>query len=58
MSWPAARVLAAFLVAGLTVWFSPMLIGAVGLGEFAFVGQLCATVLVLSMLESVFGRLP
>jgi hypothetical protein len=53
-----ARIVAAFLTAGLAVWLSPPLLNSLGLGEFAFVGQLCLTILALSVLERVFTRLP
>lgn len=51
-------ILAAFVVAGLAVWFGPLLPGALGLGEFGVVGQLCFAILVLSVLDSVYRRLP
>jgi len=58
MSWrPIAKLVSAFLLAGLTVWFSPALLGPLGLSEFAFIGQLCLTILVLSVLQAVFNRL-
>lgn len=50
-------ILAAFAVSGLAVWFGPGLFGLIGLGEFAFVGQLCLALLVLSVLDVVFRRL-
>jgi hypothetical protein len=48
----------AFLVAGLVVWFSPLLLMHLGLGEFEFVGQVCLAVLALSVLDLIFQRLP
>jgi hypothetical protein len=59
MIWRStAQILAAFVVAAITVWFSPELLGPLGLGEFVFVGQLCFAILVLSGLEALFRRLP
>jgi len=59
MIWRStALILAAFLAAGIPVSFGPELLTALGLGEFAFVGQLGFAILVLSGLEAVFGRLP
>jgi hypothetical protein len=56
MSWNSiALIVAAFVAAGATVWFSPDLLGLLGLGEFAFVGQLCLTILVLSALDRAIG---
>ena len=56
MMWrPVALILGAFLAAGLSVWFTPELFDLAGLGEFAFIGQVCAAVLVLSALERVFS---
>ena len=56
MIWRStALILAAFVVATLTVWFGPTLLS---LGEFAFLGQLCLTILALSVLDAVFQRLP
>jgi hypothetical protein len=50
-------ILIAFVIAGLVVWFGPMILGPLGLGEFVFVGQICFVILALSVLEAVFGRL-
>jgi hypothetical protein len=59
MIWRStAQILASFAVAGLTVWFSPLLLDPLGFGEFVFVGQLVLTVLALSVLEAVFRHLP
>jgi hypothetical protein len=59
MIWRStALILVAFLAAGLAVWFGPDLLALAGLGGFAFVGQLCLAVLVLSALEAAFNRLP
>jgi hypothetical protein len=51
-------ILAAFVAAGLAVWFSPALLETLGLSEFAFLGQLCLAILALSALDAVFRRLP
>jgi len=57
MIWRStAQILASFVVASVVVWFSPLLLGPLGLGEFAFVGQLGLTVLALSVLDRVFRR--
>jgi hypothetical protein len=59
MTWRStAHILVAFLAASLTVWFGPELLALFGLGEFAFLGQLCLAVLALSVLDAVFRRLP
>jgi hypothetical protein len=59
MSWRSTvQILVAFALAALTVWFSPDLLAPLGLGEFAFIGQVCLAVLVLSALEALFRRLP
>jgi hypothetical protein len=59
MTWRSTgQILISFAVAGLTVWFSPMLLTSFGLGEFVFVGQLGLTILVLSVVEAVFRRVP
>ena len=58
MIWlSTAQIVAAFVVAGLVVWFTPDLLIPLGLGEFAFVGQLCLAILVLSLLDAAFRRL-
>ena len=49
-------ILAAFVVAGLGAWFGPSLLDTLGLGEFAFVGQVCLVILALSCLEGAFAR--
>jgi hypothetical protein len=51
-----AQILAAFAVAGVAVWFAPALLALIGLGEFAFLGQLGLTILALSVLDQVFNR--
>jgi hypothetical protein len=51
-------ILAAFVAAGLAVWFGPALLDLVGLGEFAFLGQLCLAILALSVMDAVLRRLP
>lgn len=57
MIWRStAMILAAFVAAGLAVWFGPVLLGPVGLGEFSFVGQICLAILVLSALDAAFAR--
>jgi hypothetical protein len=50
-----AQIVVAFVAAGLAVWFSPDLLGLLGLGEFAIVGQVCFTILVLSVLDRAIG---
>jgi hypothetical protein len=58
MIWRStAQILASFVVASLTIWFSPLLLGPLGLGEFTFLGQLGLTVIALSVLDRVFRRL-
>jgi hypothetical protein len=58
MIWRStAQILVSFLLAGLAVWFSPVPLDGLGLGEFTVVGQVCAAILVLSVLEAVFRRL-
>ena len=58
MNWRSPlTVLLAFMVAGLGMWFGPVLLIPLGLGEFAFVGQVCLTILALSVLEAVLTRL-
>jgi hypothetical protein len=59
MIWRStALILAAFVAASLAVWFGPELLASLGLGEFGFIGQLCFAILVLSVLEALFRRLP
>jgi hypothetical protein len=59
MIWRStAQILASFVVASGTVWFSPLLFSPLGLGEFVFVGQLGLTILALSVLDRVFRRIP
>jgi hypothetical protein len=59
MIWRStAQILVSFVVAGVIIWFSPLLCGLLGLGEFAFVGQLGLTILALSVLDRVFRRIP
>ena len=59
MTWRSTvQILAAFLAAGLAVWFGPSLLSLPGLGEFIFLGQLCLVILALSILEALFRRLP
>ncbi len=56
MIWRStAQILIAFVVAWSAVWFSPLLLPALGLSEFVFVGQLCVAVLALSLLGALFG---
>ena len=52
----SAAILLAFLAAGLAVWYGPALLEPLGLDAFAFVGQVCAAILALSVLEVVFAR--
>ena len=59
MIWRStAQILVSFLLAGLAVVFGPVPLDGLGLGEFTFVGQVCAAILVLSVLEAVFRRIP
>jgi len=51
-------IVAAFAAAAIVIWLAPRLLAPLGLGEFAFVGQLGLAVLVLSVLDKVFTRLP
>jgi hypothetical protein len=53
-----ALILAAFVVAGLAVWFTPELLEPLGLGEFAMIGQLSCAILLLSLLDWLARRLP
>jgi hypothetical protein len=56
MIWRStAHILVAFLGASLAVWFGPELLDLFGLGEFAFLGQLCLAVLALSVLRRLPG---
>jgi hypothetical protein len=57
MIWlSTAQLVVSFVVAGIVIWFTPDLLTPLGLGEFVFVGQLCLTILVLSVLDIVFRR--
>ena len=59
MIWRStAQLVASFALAALAVWFSPWLLERIGLGEFSFLGQLAAAVIVLTGLELFFRRLP
>jgi hypothetical protein len=59
MNWRSPiQIAIAFLVAGLVVWFSPLLLLRLGMGEFEFVGQVCLAVLALSVLDAILRRLP
>jgi hypothetical protein len=59
MSWRSTvLILAAFVAAGIAVWFGPLLLEAPGLGEFGFIGQLGLPILVLTALELAFRRIP
>ena len=59
MIWRStASILASFAVASAAVWFSPLLMNRLGLSEFVFVGQAGLGIVALSVLESVFRRLP
>ena len=56
MIWlSTAKILLSFLGAGLTVWFASDLLAPFGLGEFAFTGQLCGAILILSLLDRIFS---
>jgi integral membrane sensor domain MASE1 len=58
MIWRStAMIVAAFVTAGLAVWYGAALLDPLGLGEFAFLGQLGLPILVLSILEALFSRL-
>ena len=58
MIWRStAQIVVAFIAAGLAVWFGPDLLAQIGLGEFAFLGQLCFAILMLSVLDVAFARL-
>jgi hypothetical protein len=52
----AALVLAAFAAAWLTIFFSPVLLNFLGLGEFAIVGQAGFAILALSVLDRLYTR--
>jgi hypothetical protein len=59
MIWRSTGLLlAAFVVAAASVWFSPVLLDLLGLSEFVFVGQVCFAILALSLLEAGYRRLP
>jgi len=59
MTWRSTvQILAAFAAVALAVWFGPDLLAPLGLGEFGLMGQVCLAVLVLSLLEALFRRLP
>jgi hypothetical protein len=58
MIWRSTgMIVVAFVVAGIVVWFSPLLLDRIGLGEFVFLGQLGLPILVLSVLEVAFRRI-
>jgi hypothetical protein len=58
MNWRSPlHVAIAFLVAGLVVWFSPLLLMHLGLGEFEVLGQMGLAVLALSVLDLILQRL-
>jgi hypothetical protein len=46
----------AFVAAGYAVWYGPLLLDWIGLGEFVFIGQLGLPILGLSVLEPLFRR--
>ena len=57
MIWRStAMLVVAFVAAWMAVGYSPMLLDWLGLGEFVFLGQLGAPILVLSVLEMPFRR--
>ena len=58
MIWRStAMIVLAFVVAGEAVWYSPLLMNWLGLGEFVFLGQLGLPILVLSALEPLFRKI-
>jgi hypothetical protein len=58
MIWRStAMLVVAFVAAGMAVWYSPVLMDRIGLGEFVFFGQLGLPILVLSLLEMLFRRI-
>jgi hypothetical protein len=57
MMWRStAMLVVAFVAAGSAVWYSPLLLDWLGLGEFVFLGQLGLPILVLSVLDPLFRR--
>jgi hypothetical protein len=59
MIWRStALILAAFVAAGVAVWFGPMLLDLLDLGQFGFIGQLGLPILVLTALDLAFRRVP
>jgi hypothetical protein len=52
-----AMLVVAFVAAGYTVCYAPMLLDWLGLGEFVFLGQLGLPIVVLSVLERLFRRI-
>jgi integral membrane sensor domain MASE1 len=59
MIWRStAMIVAAFVAAAIAVWFGPELLAQIGLGEFAFLARFCFAILILSVLDLVFRRIP
>ena len=58
MMWRStAMIVVAFIAAGDAVWYSPLLLNLVGLGQFVFLGQVGLPIVVLSVLEVLFRRI-
>jgi predicted transporter len=59
MNWrSSAFILAAFVAAAITIWFAPLLLDPLRLGEFGLIGRLVFPILALSALEVVFHFVP
>ena len=59
MIWRSTVViLTAFMMAYAALWVAPIILLAIGLGEFVFVGQVCFAILTLSILEAAVIRFP
>ena len=59
MIWrPTAMIVTACVAAAIGIWFGPELLAPIGLGEFAFLARFCLVILVLSVLDLVFRRIP
>lgn len=58
MNWrPAAMILASFAAAGIGVWFGPVLLDWLALGQFAWIGELALPIVLLSLLDMVLRRM-
>jgi hypothetical protein len=58
MSWRStAMIVVAFVAAWFAFGYAPILLDWLGLGQFVFLGQLGAPILVLSVLELLFRRI-